>query len=52
MHLQTVTTAWSPSIVTDGNKNPLLQIDGNSATIWQYTLATLSSLKLQSYFSK
>ncbi|WP_374666839.1 lipoprotein-34 precursor (NlpB) [Acinetobacter sp.] len=33
-----------PELVTDGNKNPLLKIDGNSATIWQYTLATLSSL--------
>ena len=30
--------------ITDGNQNPLLKIDGNSATIWQYTLATLSSL--------
>ncbi|MBL8323099.1 MAG: lipoprotein-34 precursor (NlpB), partial [Acinetobacter sp.] len=28
----------------DGNKNPLLKIEGNSATIWQYTLAALSSL--------
>ena len=33
-----------PQLVTDGNLNPLLKIDGNSATIWQYTLATLSSL--------
>ena len=33
-----------PQMVTDGNQNPLLKIDGNSATIWQYTLATLSSL--------
>ncbi|CAM4150131.1 lipoprotein-34 precursor (NlpB) [Acinetobacter pragensis] len=33
-----------PQLVTDGNQNPLLKIDGNSATIWQYTLATLSSL--------
>ncbi len=33
-----------PQAVTDGNQNPLLKIDGNSATIWQYTLATLSSL--------
>ncbi|MCK7610170.1 DUF3568 domain-containing protein [Acinetobacter portensis] len=33
-----------PQQITDGNQNPLLKIDGNSATIWQYTLATLSSL--------
>jgi len=33
-----------PQLVTDGNQNPLLKIDGNSATIWQYTLAALSSL--------
>lgn len=33
-----------PQLVTDGNQNPLLKIDGNPATIWQYTLATLSSL--------
>ncbi len=33
-----------PQLLTDGNGNPLIKIDGNSATIWQYTLATLSSL--------
>ncbi|ANF83014.1 lipoprotein-34 precursor (NlpB) [Acinetobacter sp. NCu2D-2] len=33
-----------PQLLSDGNRNPLLKIDGNSATIWQYTLATLSSL--------
>ncbi|MGE8540266.1 lipoprotein-34 precursor (NlpB) [Acinetobacter sp. ANC 3813] len=33
-----------PQLLTDGNQNPLLKVDGNSATIWQYTLATLSSL--------
>jgi len=33
-----------PQFLTDGNGNPLIKIDGNSATIWQYTLATLSSL--------
>ncbi len=37
-------SAGRPQLVTDGNQNPLLKIDGNSATIWQYTLATLSSL--------
>ena len=38
------TTVSRPQLVRDGNQNPLLKIDGNSATIWQYTLATLSSL--------
>lgn len=33
-----------PQLLTDGNQNPLLKIDGNSDTIWQYTLATLSSM--------
>ena len=33
-----------PQLVKDGNGNPLIKIDGKSATIWQYTLATLSSL--------
>lgn len=33
-----------PQLLKDGNLNPLIKIDGNSATIWQYTLATLSSL--------
>ncbi len=37
-------TVGRPQLVTDGNQNPLLKIEGNSATIWQYTLATLSSL--------
>ena len=32
-----------PRLVTDGNKNPLLQIDGPSEAVWQYTMATLSS---------
>ena len=36
-----------PQLLSDGNQNPLLKIDGNSATIWQYTLATLSSLNHQ-----
>ena len=38
------TNVGRPQLVRDGNQNPLLKIDGNSATIWQYTLATLSSL--------
>ena len=36
-----------PQLLTDGNGNPLIKIDGNSATIWQYTLATLSSLNIK-----
>ena len=35
-----------PQLITDGNGNPLIKIEGNSDTIWQYTLATLSSLNL------
>lgn len=35
-----------PQLLTDGNGNPLIKIEGNSDTIWQYTLATLSSLNL------
>ncbi len=41
---QTVQILAAPQLLVDGNQNPLLKIDGNSATIWQYTLATLSSL--------
>ncbi|WP_445116909.1 lipoprotein-34 precursor (NlpB) [Acinetobacter sp. WZC-1] len=41
------TTVGRPQLLTDGNGNPLIKIDGNSATIWQYTLATLSSLNHQ-----
>ena len=33
-----------PQLVKDGNGNPLIKIDGKSATIWQYTLATMNSL--------
>ncbi|MGN5534029.1 lipoprotein-34 precursor (NlpB) [Acinetobacter sp. Lyrl_1] len=42
--VQDSTQIGHPQPVVDGNQNPLLKIDGNSATIWQYTLATLSSL--------
>lgn len=35
---------FKPQPLVDGNQNPLLKIEGNTATIWQYTLATLSSL--------
>ena len=40
-------TLSQPQLLTDGNGNPLIKIDGNSAIIWQYTLATLSSLNHQ-----
>ncbi|WP_111860475.1 lipoprotein-34 precursor (NlpB) [Acinetobacter sp. CFCC 10889] len=40
----TAATVARPQILTDGNGNPLLKIDGDSAIIWQYALATLSSL--------
>ncbi|UIZ59001.1 lipoprotein-34 precursor (NlpB) [Acinetobacter sp. SCLZS86] len=42
--VQDSTQIGRPQPVVDGNQNPLLKIDGNSATIWQYTLATLSSM--------
>lgn len=35
-----------PQLLTDGNGNPLIKVEGNSDTIWQYTLATLSSLNV------
>ena len=38
------TTMSRPQLVVDGNRNPLLQINGSTAEIWQYTVATLSSL--------
>lgn len=37
-------TTGRPQLLTDGNGNPLLKIDGDSAIIWQYALATLNSL--------
>ena len=40
-------TVNHPQLLTDGNGNPLIKIDGNSDTIWKYTLATLSSLNLK-----
>ncbi|TCM68699.1 Beta-barrel assembly machine subunit BamC [Acinetobacter calcoaceticus] len=43
----TDTAIGRPQLLTDGNGNPLIKIDGNSATIWKYTLATLSSLNYQ-----
>lgn len=42
--VQTTTALGRPQLVTDGNKNPLLKVDGNTAEIWQYTKATLSTL--------
>ncbi|MCU0189225.1 hypothetical protein, partial [Citrobacter freundii] len=41
---QTTTALGRPQLVTDGNKNPLLKVDGNTTEIWQYTKATLSTL--------
>lgn len=41
---QTTSALGRPQLVTDGNKNPLLKIDGNTTEIWQYTKATLSTL--------
>ncbi|MCY6413043.1 lipoprotein-34 precursor (NlpB) [Acinetobacter sp. VNH17] len=40
----TTTTLGRPQLVMDGNKNPLLKVDGPTAAAWQYTFATLSSL--------
>ena len=37
-------TVGRPKQLVDGNQNPLLSIEGQPATVWQYTLATLSSL--------
>ncbi|ALH94832.1 hypothetical protein [Acinetobacter equi] len=33
-----------PQPMADENNTPLLKVDGNSSAIWQYTLASLSSL--------
>jgi uncharacterized lipoprotein len=33
-----------PQLLTDGNQNPLLNIQGTSSEVWQYTVATLGSL--------
>ncbi|WP_127493724.1 lipoprotein-34 precursor (NlpB) [Acinetobacter calcoaceticus] len=41
---QTGSALGRPQLVTDGNKNPLLKIDGNTTEIWQYAKATLSTL--------
>ena len=40
----TTATLGRPQLVMDGNKNPLLKVDGPTATAWQYTFATLSRL--------
>ncbi len=44
VHQNVTTQTGALEQIIDGNQNPLLKIDGNSDTIWQYTLATLSSL--------
>ena len=42
---QTMTTTTSrPTPLVDGNQNPLLKMEGETSEVWQYTLATLSSL--------
>ena len=42
---QTMTTTTSrPPPLVDGNQNPLLKMEGETSEVWQYTLATLSSL--------
>ncbi len=41
------TTLGRPQLVMDGNKNPLLKVEGPTAAAWQYTFATLSSLNYQ-----
>ena len=40
----TTATLGRPQLVMDGNKNPLLKVDGPTAAAWQYTFATLSSI--------
>lgn len=35
-----------PQLLSDGNGNPLIKIDGNADTVWQYASATLSSLNI------
>jgi uncharacterized lipoprotein len=44
--IATSASVGRPQLLNDGNGNPLIKIDGDSATIWQYTTATLSSLNL------
>lgn len=45
-------TVSRPQLLKDGNGNPLLKVDGNADTIWQYTLATLSSLNINTVTTK
>ena len=40
----TTTALGQPQLLVDGNKNPLLKVEGSSTVVWQYTLATLGSL--------
>ena len=40
----TTTALGQPQLLVDGNKNPLLKVEGSSTAVWQYTLATLGSL--------
>lgn len=41
------TTVGSATLVEDGSRNPLLKIEGDAATVWRYTLATLTSLNVK-----
>ena len=40
------TEVGRPQLLNDGNGNPLIKIDGPAETIWQYSIATLSSLNI------
>jgi hypothetical protein len=41
------TALGKPQLLQDGNGNPLIKIEGDADTIWQYTMATLSSLNIK-----
>ncbi len=45
--VEVVTDIGRPQLLTDGNQNPLLNIQGPATDVWQYTVATLSSLNYQ-----
>ena len=46
------TSVGRPQLLKDGNGNPLLKVDGDSDKIWQYTIATLSSLNISTVTTK
>ncbi|RLZ10350.1 lipoprotein-34 precursor (NlpB) [Acinetobacter sp. 2JN-4] len=41
---ESMTALGRPQLVMDGNRNPLLKVEGPTAAAWQYTFATLNSL--------